>query len=316
MRRGIPERASALVSATVVLALTATVGWSQSLTWLGTLGGYRSAARGVSADGAVVVGYTYNASYQWRAFRWTPATGMQDLGTLGGYMSEAFGVSADGAVVVGGANTDEIYIYPLHAFRWTQATGMQYLGTLGGIGGSEAYGVSADGAVVVGRASRDQNRAFRWTPATGMQDLGTLPGGGASWAYGVSADGAVVVGWSDGRAFRWTLNGGMEDLNQTYASLLTGGYLIEARAISPDGRYIVGNGFHAATGRTKAFLLDTWHTGDTNGDGCINDADLLNVLSAFGTPGTGYTRHEDINKDGIVDDADLLTVLFNFGSGC
>jgi len=25
---------------------------------------------------------------------------------------------------------------------------------------------------------------------------------------------------------------------------------------------------------------------------------------------------EDLNGDGVVDDADLLEVLFNFGSGC
>jgi probable HAF family extracellular repeat protein len=95
-----------------------------------------------------------------------------------------------------------------------------------------------------------------------MQDLGTL-GGGYSEAYGVSADGSVVVGWSynaagGDRAFRWTASGGMEDLNTTYASLLTNGsVLLEARAISPDGRYIVGWGYNAATGRTEAFLLDT-----------------------------------------------------------
>ncbi len=52
--------------------------------------------------------------------------------------------------------------------------------------------------------------------------------------------------------------------------------------------------------------------GDVNGDGCVDDADLLAVLFAFGGSGGA----EDINSDGIVDDADLLVVLFNFGSGC
>jgi probable HAF family extracellular repeat protein len=51
---------------------------------LGTLGGDRSEARGVSADGSVVVGWAYNAAGHDRAFRWTAAGGMQDLGTLGG----------------------------------------------------------------------------------------------------------------------------------------------------------------------------------------------------------------------------------------
>jgi probable HAF family extracellular repeat protein len=77
------SRFKALISA-CVLSLIATAGWSQSITWLGTLpGGGRSEAYGVSADGAVVVGWSYNAAGQYRAFRWTASGGMQDLGTLG-----------------------------------------------------------------------------------------------------------------------------------------------------------------------------------------------------------------------------------------
>jgi probable HAF family extracellular repeat protein len=198
---------------------------------------------------------------------------------------------------------------------------MQDLGTLGGRE-SVAYGVSADGSVVVGVAFNAdwQGRAFRWTASGGMQDLGTL-GGRESVAYGVSADGSVVVGWAqnatgDWHAFRWTASGGMEDLNTTYANLLTlGSYLGRATAISPDGRYIVGYGRNAATWRNEAFLLDTGfpRRGDVDRNGCVDDADLLQVLFAFG--GRGY-RNEDLNWDGTVDDADLLEVLFNFGSGC
>jgi probable HAF family extracellular repeat protein len=174
---------------------------------------------------------------------------------------------------------------------------MQDLGTLGGTW-SEAWGVSADGAVVVGSARNAAGdwHAFRWTASGGMQDLGTL-GGRGSGAYGVSADGSVVVGWAQNaagfyRAFRWTASGGMEDLNTTYASLLTNGSVLSvARAISPDGRYIVGRGYNAATGRTEAFLLDTQGTPPCTLDG-------------------------DVNGDGKVDDADLLIVLFNFGNRC
>ncbi len=54
--------------------------------------------------------------------------------------------------------------------------------------------------------------------------------------------------------------------------------------------------------------------GDVNGDGCVDDADLLAVLFAFGS--TGCNLDTDVNRDGVVDDADLLTVLFAFGSGC
>ncbi len=53
---------------------------------------------------------------------------------------------------------------------------------------------------------------------------------------------------------------------------------------------------------------------DVNGDGCVDDADLLAVLFAFGSTGTNLA--EDLNGDDVVDDADLLTVLFDFGTGC
>jgi uncharacterized membrane protein len=56
MRGAAQMMGRALVGALVV-AWMATVAWSQSLTWLGTLGGRESVAYGVSADGAVVVGW-------------------------------------------------------------------------------------------------------------------------------------------------------------------------------------------------------------------------------------------------------------------
>ncbi len=52
--------------------------------------------------------------------------------------------------------------------------------------------------------------------------------------------------------------------------------------------------------------------GDLDGNGCVDDADLLIVLFNFGNQGGSG----DANNDGIVDDADLLIVLFNFGAGC
>lgn len=54
--------------------------------------------------------------------------------------------------------------------------------------------------------------------------------------------------------------------------------------------------------------------GDVNGDQCVDDADLLAILFAFGSEGENLP--EDVNLDGIVDDADLLSALFNFGVGC
>ncbi|GBC93954.1 hypothetical protein HRbin15_02456 [bacterium HR15] len=62
-----------------------------------------------------------------------------------------------------------------------------------------------------------------------------------------------------------------------------------------------------------ANLTCTPSVGDVNRNGCVDDADLLEVLFAFGTTGISDA---DVNCDGVVDDADLLEVLFHFGNGC
>jgi len=174
-----------------VLCATA---FSQSLTWLGTLGGSRSEAWAVSADGSVVVG-SAQVGNQLRAFRWTAQTGMQDMSTLSGEFA-ARGVSADGSVIVGYAHPTNSNRY---AFRWTQATGMVNLGTLGGIW-SEARGVSADGTIITGYAinTQFQRRPFRWTQATGMQDIAP-----ASFDRGeanaIAFNGSAIVGEVEAR---------------------------------------------------------------------------------------------------------------------
>ncbi|MBX3353741.1 MAG: S8 family serine peptidase [Phycisphaeraceae bacterium] len=55
-------------------------------------------------------------------------------------------------------------------------------------------------------------------------------------------------------------------------------------------------------------------TGDANGDGVVNFADLNVVLSNFGA--TGFGVPGDLNNDDVVNFADLNVVLSNFGVGC
>ncbi len=129
------------------------------LIWLGTLGGFSSKAWDVSADGPdgpVVVGSSWDANGDLKAFRWTVSGGMQDLGALPPDFpwSVAYGVSWDGSVVVGRASTSQ-YDY-LHAFRWTASGGMEDLNTTYApllTHGSvlfEATAISPDGRYIVG----------------------------------------------------------------------------------------------------------------------------------------------------------------------
>lgn len=252
---------------------------------IGTLGGAQASARGVSADGNVVIGFSAIANNAGsHAFRWTADGGMQDLGTLGGTGSFAVDLSDDGSVIVGSSQPEGNTFQ--RAFRWTEATGMVDLGTLDGRT-TYARATNADGSVVVGESDVMSNdnlvysRAFRWTEQ-GMQDLGTL-GGPWSRASDVSADGTIVIGRSrladpsSVQAFRWTEATGMESLGSL------GGDSSFASRISRDGSTIVGYADFGENGPQRAFR---W----TEATGMEN----------LGTLGGDYSYGEDVSADGSV----------------
>jgi hypothetical protein len=62
----------------------------------------------------------------------------------------------------------------------------------------------------------------------------------------------------------------------------------------------------------KLKLLAVRSEGDVNGDGCVDDADLAQVIFAFGR----RDRDSDVNDDRIVDETDLFTVAEYFGLRC
>jgi probable HAF family extracellular repeat protein len=222
---------------------------------------------GVSGDGKVVVGFALDSSGIEHAFRWTAATGMQDL--LGIQGAKAYAANTDGSVIVGTA-FDNSPGLGYHAFRWTPTGGTQMLPIADGLdvsadgsvvtgggwwtqsGGIQqpipapgggccatARNVSPDGGVITGWATAPAGvRAYRWTSATGSVDLGTL-GGSESVAEDASPGGAVVVGQARDagefwRAFSWTAAGGIRDLGTL------GGPMSAAFGISDDGAVIVG----------------------------------------------------------------------------
>jgi len=227
--------------------------------------GKRSSALAISGEGSTIVGSSEIDSLETtRAFKFSSGSGMSNLGTLGGSWSEAYGVSGNGGVVVGASLNNNF-----ETLAFIHANGvMQSLGTLGG-NYSKATSVSDDGLVVVGYSliAGGGDHAFRWTSSGGMQNLGTLEGN-KSEAWGISGDGSVIVGMSrilngQSRAFRWTASTGMEDLNIVYANLLSSGSVLNlARAISFDGRFIVGAGFNSSTSRNEGFLLFNGNTTD------------------------------------------------------
>jgi len=290
------------------------------------LPGYSAAALCINRSGTLVGGgWNYGSGN--RPILWDANTRQIIFAesSLGG---EMWGVSDDGSKLL-------LYTRSLRAKVWyrssnTLVTLLPYQNdpyTLG-------FKLTPDGKVVVGTSGSIYNiwtgvgnnyRAAMWREDNSWQvePLANL-GGQRGIAYDIK--GNTIVGFvstpsGENRAVRWRLSTAttqVEDLNQTYGALLSSGSRLRiAFGASYNERFIVGVGYNAATGREEAFLLDTrvCNRADVDGNGCIDDADLLQVLFAFGATDIDFWR-EDINCDGVVDDADLLQVLFGFGSGC
>lgn len=105
----------------------------------------------------------------------------------------------------------------------------------------------------------------------------------------------------------WTIDGG----GITFAA--GGVYNLGSTIGQPDASNALAGGSYTLTGGFWFAPACIATNGDVDGNSCVDDADLLQVLFAFGATGLNPA---DVNCDSVVDDADLLIVLFNFGSGC
>lgn len=236
-------------------------------------------ANGITPDGLVVVGGVASSSGSIDAYRWTAVGGYSLLGPLpaGAVGANSTVVSADGRTVAGHLDLPG---FELEGFRWTAETGMVGLGRE--VGGkavqSEIYGMSADGRFITGLVAYQETgnlEMMRWSAAEGMKPLGHFPEGeNRSIGYGVSDDGRMVVGEAVmevtdpsfpfpvrlPRAAVWREGSGLKPL---WDLLVEGGvnpasdgweFLFIARAVSGDGRFVVGSG--RRNGKTEAFIAD------------------------------------------------------------
>jgi len=195
-------------------------------------------ANDVSGDGTVTIGTDSSEGY-------LEKNGLRTwLGDLPGfdYRSNAAAVSADGTMVVGGSaamiNVDGQQIETDLPFRWTEAEGMVALQPWTN---GTATDISNPKLVIVGFGTATLgglNESYRWTPATGMKSVREL----------LLAEGINVA------AMGWTLN--------------------SAKAVSADGRVIVGTGTKAG-GNPQAWLAELPVPGDFDDDGDSDGNDFL-----------------------------------------
>jgi len=78
---------------------------------------YRTLPKGISSDGNIIVGETYDASFNLSAFRWTPQDGIQTLPDLPqGGATSATAISANGHTTVG--YRDDPSVGTVNFARW------------------------------------------------------------------------------------------------------------------------------------------------------------------------------------------------------
>ena len=278
-------------------------------------------ARGVSADGNVVVGYSEAVGPAWdHAFRWVRGSGMSDLGDLDPNAdrdSRAYDISADGNVVVGWSINS---ISKYEAFRWEDGA-MFGLGSVGGTPNwpviSKAYGVSRDGNVIVGTTQIDHEDQeywqdwFRWEDTQDPNDANMVRIGNADtmgrsdvMAHAVSDDGSVVVGHNDlvdlTHAYRW-----VQDSNDPISGTIYDlGAYAGAEDVSADGNVVVGWTGLPAWQLAEAFRW-TAESGTMVGLGELPDNSNQNTawgVSPDGDTIVGESALEDTNDHAFIWD--------------
>ncbi|GBC91597.1 hypothetical protein HRbin15_00051 [bacterium HR15] len=238
-----------------------------------------------------------------------------DLHPSGAGQSFAYGINSNGAVVG---------IVDGQAAYWGNYNNPASYVNLhpSGMAASYALGIAENGQVGGFVVANGQERACVWDPSTGSwTDIHPTTATGDSEVLGIGsmpgAASAVAVGFAvfngEQHAVVWRCLDGGSGWVDLHTVLPPGYTLSWARGVwsAPDGTlYVSGAAGDANHSEAMVWVLTP---GDVNGDGCIDDADLLSVLFDFGNSGCSLT---DVNGDGVVDDADLLIILFGFGNGC
>ncbi|MCC5839977.1 MAG: hypothetical protein JJT96_07625 [Opitutales bacterium] len=270
------------------------------------IGGNRTNANAVSADGSVVVGesatsFGYTVGFRWVGGNSTPILNPDSQNNAPTVNPTS--VSGDGSIVAGQTRP-----FPqnqiLRSFTFIDNTftnfGEVLEGTArnSGIHTNRINGVSGDGRFVAGWSDAAVNsggvplQGFRLDLETGdVIGLGFLPGGAnQSRAEAINGDGTVIAGLATStlgestgaQFFRWTVDGGMQGLG-----LFRSG--VDHLAISADGETIVGTSDSRAfkwTSETGVVFLDTlvpelasWES--THGRGVSGDG---RIIAGYGFP--------------------------------
>jgi hypothetical protein len=250
-------------------------------------GGSTARITGFSEDGSVMVGTAGDVVGAMQPWRWTAATGVQDLPKVSNWTRPL--ISANGDWVLG---RNGAMPFVMTTYRWSVAGGQEDLplpenGTI-----IEGYGISDDGRVVVGISGNGLSTSFAWLWREG-------------WGS-INFDTYLRSRLSPATLAGWQL-----------------GYLV---ALSRDGTKALGrgqlNGVETAyiVDIPPVCLADIGRSGGVQGpDGLLNNNDFIVFIDLFfasspradigmpaGTPGS----------DGVWDNNDFIVYIDRFFAGC
>ena len=283
------------VNADVAAIWTEANGW-QGLGWLPQALSCPSRSTGydISGDGTTVVGLSWDGC-SGRGFRWTQATGMQELQNLANGGNRATTISGDGSVIAGFAQgsfsrTPAYWAPDLSGFVLDQ--------TFQG----EVYGTNENGTVSVGTLffSGLYYSAFKRDALGNLTNLGSLNQDWAGNATDLSEDETVIVGYDNvglaREAWVWTEADGIISLDDRLAALgITGTpETLVCRACSDDGNIVVGgagDGFFDSSGFIVEFSPSSspWTDLGQGLAGTVGTPELVGIGTTFPNAPTTLT---------------------------
>lgn len=216
---------------------------------------FRDAQSARSINNAGQAGGTYAAPVDNSAskgYRWTMATGFENLGGYGGFTHFSQGRSINDSGVVVGLAVGMTGTYT--AVRWTPGQTTYDLGRLPGGTNSGATDINNAGTILgYSSISSGATHAVMWSDARGMEDLTALYGltfGGSAMNNSETVVGTNGSG-SAGHAMIWTRSIGSLDINTICDESGSSWLLNSASDINASGQ-ICGTGI--INGQTHAFF--------------------------------------------------------------
>lgn len=244
----------------------------------------------------------------YQAFRKSPGSAIEHFGNPDGRNTEGIDINADGIVTV----SSGLAIVGAFGYIWTRSDATNVLPP--NCISSDAGFINDSGFIAVdGIVTADPLQFAVYSLQRGeFQLLNPLPTATSVSIYDISNSGLISgrsnFGLTTKKACVWT-EGHAIDLLSLVPSSFNGSFR-EAR-MSPNGHLAVTG--QSPPGSNKVFMLRPVYgaSGDTNCDARIDVADLLGVITAWGSCAG---CRSDLDGNGIVNVSDLYEVIIHWGS--